>query len=96
MEGRDMTRNFTHEEQIQITKDMAGEPLSALPWDEWERHWPVVDRHGLLTGEVVDSDVEGWSNYGDLAAIWIEEATAGGWTLRDGYAYPPQEVDRQE
>jgi hypothetical protein len=32
----------------------------------------------------------GWANYSDEAAIMLDEARAGGWTVDSGEANPPQ------
>ena len=85
-QGSDDTRLYAF-----VTRLYAGQPLSALPLDEMSQAWPVVDRDLDLTGEIVDSEVSGWWNYSDEAAIFEDEATAGGWTIdtHNGYADPP-------
>lgn len=80
-----------------ITAVYAGHPLSEYPIPEWSQHWPVIDADLCLTGEYVDSDVSGWHNFRDEAAIWDVDAIAAGWlsadrdlNLDDGYVYPPE------
>lgn len=81
-----------------ITEAYRGKSLSDYPILSWSEHWPVIDRDRNLTGEAVDSDVMGWSNYSDLAAIFNDEATAGGWEIdkNEGYAYPPKPYVEEE
>lgn len=76
-----------------IVAAQAGDHLDDLVIDEWAGHWPVIDANLVLTGEVVDSDSDGWRNYDDRAAIMADDAESGGWTLNDGYATPPETDD---
>jgi hypothetical protein len=64
--------------------------LRAAGGGEWNGTWPVIDRDGNITGEVVDS-VDGYLNVGDEAMIPTGEARVGGWSVKDGYATPPKE-----
>lgn len=87
---------MTSEEQIaseNVGKHyLSSEFQEAMGGAQWEGLWPVVDRHGLLTGEVVDLDNEEWLNVGGEAAIYRAEAEAGGWRIdeREGFAYEPR------
>ncbi len=73
-----------------ITEAFVGEPLSAYPISQWSQHWPVIDPVNMcLTGEVVTSDIDGWHNYADEAAVWDDDAKSAGWEIGEGYANPP-------
>jgi hypothetical protein len=58
---------------------------------EWDGAWPVIDRSGRLTGDVIDSE-DGYLNVDDEAMIPEDEARAGGWTIDadEGRAEPPK------
>lgn len=79
-----------------LVEQYTGRPLSDLPFDNWDQHWPVIDTDLNLTGEYVDSDTPGWHNYRDLAAIWDTDAITAGWQIDtdpvtdDGYVYPKE------
>ena len=61
------------------------ERVAGLPWDhpltttilaecKWDNYWPVVDKYGLLTGEVVESsDAVGMVNIADVAMVYRED-----------------------
>lgn len=59
---------------------------------DWNQVWPEIDREGNLTGRLV-GDEDGFANVGDEVMISTAEARAGGWTISDGYAEPPQPID---
>jgi hypothetical protein len=60
---------------------------------DWNGTWPVVDRDGDITGDVVDSQ-DDYLNVEDQAMIHVDEARAGYWQVdRDeGTAEPPKPV----
>ena len=60
---------------------------------DWDGTWPVVDRDGEITGEVIDSQ-DGYLNVDDEAMIHADEAVAGGWSIdrAEGTAEPPKPV----
>jgi len=83
-----------YEDDQQIAAAHAGLHYNSREWrraaggGEWNGTWPVIDRDGRITGEVVDS-ADGFFNVNDEAMIPTGEAQAGGWTVDDGYATPP-------
>ena len=60
----------------------------------WAGRWPVIDGDGRLTGEVTDSDGEGFLNVDDEAMIATDDARAAGWRIdtEDGTAAPSEPV----
>jgi len=83
----------------QIAKAGAGLRHDSRQWrqmaagGDWSGTWPVIDRDGEITGEVIDSQ-DGYLNVGDEAMIHADEAVAGGWSIdrAEGTAEPPRAV----
>ena len=83
----------------QIAKAGVGLHYDTLRWrqmaasGDWKGTWPVIDRDGDITGEVVDNQ-DDYLNVGNEAMIHVDEARAGRWTIdRDeGTAEPPNPV----
>lgn len=59
----------------------------------WDGAWPVIDRLGRLTGEVIDA-ADGYLNVDDEAMIAVSQAVAGGWSIdrEEGRASEPRPV----
>jgi hypothetical protein len=83
----------------QIAKAGAGLRYDSSAWrrlaagGDWDGTWPVIDRDGDITGDVIDSQ-DSYLNVSDEAMIPADEALAGGWAIDrdDGTAEPPKVV----
>ena len=84
-----------HDLLVQVTKQCAGDLLDDWPVSSWLQHWPIIDADKRLTGEFTDAQSVGhnFASYNDTAMIDIDVAVAGGWTVDNGVANPPEDDD---
>lgn len=81
----------------QIAESCRGMPCRGTLWQyhmcegDWHNVWPTIDRHGLITGEVIESP-NGHLSVDDCAGVMISvhEARQGGWEIdiSEGRARP--------
>jgi hypothetical protein len=87
-----VSRVENHDLYRAVIAAQAGEHIDDCLIDAWSQHWPVIGTDLRLTGTAVDSEGGWWSIWNDQAAINTEEALAAGWTVADGYAFPPTPI----
>jgi len=66
----------------------SAEANTILDQEDWSQYWPACDSYGLLTGDIVREDEEGYLIVGEEAMV---RADAPGVTegAEDGYAVLP-------
>jgi len=59
---------------------------------DWQGRWPVIQKDGLLTGEVFSPEDGLLHTYDSDAVIRREDAIAGGWAIdEESFAHPPSD-----